>query len=60
MRQDNGAIVVPHCELVAKWMKEDQQVKSLEHRVKILGTMDDDDFFAINIHPKAGMHTSMG
>ena len=42
---------VPHCELVATWLKREQQVKPLVHTVNILGTTEDDDYFTINIHP---------
>ena len=42
---------VPHCELVAKWLKREQQMKPLEHTVNILGTTEDDDYFTINIDP---------
>ena len=41
---------VPHCELVAKWMKGDQQVKSLEHIVDIQGTTEE-KYFTIYIDP---------
>ena len=43
---------VPHCELVAKWLKMEQQVdKPLEHTINILGTAEDDNYFTINIDP---------
>jgi len=42
---------VPHCELVAKWIKRNQQVMPLEHTVNILGTAEEDNYFTINIHP---------
>ena len=42
---------VPHCELVAKWIKGDQQVKPLEHTVDILGTTDEEKYFTIIIDP---------
>ena len=42
---------VPHCELVATWLKREQQMKPLVHTVNILGTTEDDDYFTINIHP---------
>ena len=29
--------IVPHCELVAKWIKEDQQVELLTYTISILG-----------------------
>ena len=41
----------PHCELMAKWMKGDQQLKSLVHMVKIEGTIIEHTFFTINIDP---------
>lgn len=46
---------VPHCELRAKWLKREQQVRPLEHTVNILGTAGDDDYFTINIDsPETG------
>lgn len=50
---------VPHCELVAKWIKEDQKVKSLEHTVDILGTTEEDNYFTINIDPGDGKYSSL-
>ena len=41
---------MPHCELVAKWIKEDQKPKQLVHIVDILGTTEE-KFFTINIDP---------
>ena len=46
-------MTVPHCEIVAKWLKREQQVKPLVHTVNILGTTEDDDYFTINIDPPA-------
>ena len=48
---------VPHCELVAKWMKDENQAKALMHTVDILGTTKKNKYFTINIDPgiKAGM-----
>ena len=46
---------VPHCELVAKWMKKDQQVEPLEYTVDILGTTEEDKYFTINIDPGKNM-----
>ena len=41
----------PHCELMAKWMKRDQQlIESLVHKVNVQGTTED-TFFTINIDP---------
>ena len=42
--------VVPHCELVAKWIKEGQKVQPLEYSVDIIGTLKN-KFFTINIDP---------
>ena len=41
---------VPHCELVAKWIKEDEKMKPLEHTVDIQGTTEE-KYFSINIDP---------
>ncbi len=41
---------VPHCELLAKWMKDQSQAKSLLHTVNILGTAEE-QFFTISIDP---------
>ena len=44
------SMVVPHCELVAVWIKGNQQtsqVNSLIHRINILGTSDKEMFFKI-------------
>ena len=40
----------PHCELMAKWMKRDQQLESLVHIVNVQGTTEE-TFFRINIDP---------
>ena len=40
----------PHCELMAKWTKRDQQLESLVHMVNIQGTTEE-TFFTINIDP---------
>lgn len=45
---------MPHCELVAKWMKGDKQVKSLEHTVNILGTVEEEQYFTVSIDPGTG------
>ena len=42
---------VPHCELVAKWIKEHQKPKQLEHIVDILGTTEEEKYFTLNIDP---------
>ena len=49
---------VPHCELVAKWMKKDQKVDLLEHTVDILGTTEEEKYFTINIDPGKGVYFS--
>jgi hypothetical protein len=45
---------IPHCELVAKWMKKGQEMNSLEYPVDIIGT-EEETFFTINIDPTAGI-----
>ena len=42
--------IYPHCELMAKWMKRDQQLESLVHIVNVQGTTEE-TYFTINIDP---------
>ena len=42
---------VPHCVLMAKWMKKKQEIKPLVCKVNIQGTIKDDAFFTIDIDP---------
>lgn len=44
-------LIVPHCELKAKWVKGAEQLKPLEYIINILGTTDEEKFFTINIDP---------
>ena len=42
---------VPHCELVANWIKIDQKLEPLQHTVDILGTTEEEEYFTISIYP---------
>lgn len=48
---------VPHCELVARWTKQDQEIQTLEYLLDILGTADE-KFFTIIINPLSSQRNS--
>ena len=54
--EHTNCLTVPHCELVAKWIKKDQQLKALEYIVDILGTTEEENYFTINIDPGIRLH----
>ena len=47
---ENKSKAVPHCEMIARWMRREQEIEALEYLVNILGATDE-KFFTIVIDP---------
>ena len=47
---ENKSRAVPHCEIIARWTKQEQDMQTLEYLVNILGTAEE-KYFTIIIDP---------